>query len=140
MIQSTRGRSSLFKASRPSGARRRRAGTGNQDGVENDRAAWGPGAKVVGDGGDRFSGAQHPDLYACGRQVGLKFGERWADKARNRLNLCDTKRRLDGQGGDACCSEEAVCGENLKVGRDAGARRRVETGNREGDMAFCWNF
>ena len=55
---------------------------------------------------------------------------------RQRLDRCDALGGLNGQGRDGRGSEEAVGGENLEIGGDAGAVGWIKTGDGEGDRGF----
>ena len=69
-----------------------------------------------------FARAEHADLDAGGGQVGHEVVQSPAEEGGvGRLDFSNTEGGLDGEGGDGGGTEEAVGGEGLEVGGDAGA-------------------
>ena len=69
-----------------------------------------------------FARAEHADLDAGGREVGYQVVEGAAKETWvYRLKFGDTEGGLDGKGGDGRGAVEAMGGEGLEVGGDAGA-------------------
>ena len=69
-----------------------------------------------------FARAEHADLDAGGGQVGHEVVQSPAEEdGVGRLDFSDTEGGLAGEGGDGGGTEEAVGGEGLEVGGDAGA-------------------
>ena len=116
------------------------SGAGAKDGVEDDgglevipcRVSSGAveGSEKSRDSIDDFGGAEHADLNSRGREIGGEvvegsLEEGWIDG----LNLADAEGGLDGEGGEGGGSEEAVGGEGLEIGGDAGAAGGIVAGD-----------
>ncbi len=84
-------------------------------------------------GGDRFDdgrGGEHADLDGVGAEIGGdRFDLRRDEVGRQRLPGGHAERVLRRDRGDRRCAEDAVRGERLQVGLDAGAAARVAARN-----------
>ena len=111
------------------------AGAGAEDGIEHDRGRRGGLIPCLGlpflgadssektrDSRGDFARAEHADLDADGRQVGHQVIEGAAEEGWvGGPDFLDAQGGLDGECGDGRGAEEAVGGEGLEVGGDAGA-------------------
>jgi len=91
----------------------------------------------VRDEGYYFHRCKHPEFNSGGRQVYSQVCKGLAEDGWiDRIGGGYAKRRLDRECGDGGGSEEAVGGEDLEVGGDAGAAGGIESGDGQDDGRF----